>query len=352
MTEIPMAGQSTADWPPAADPLRAPFTPVPPERILDFGDVHRRYPALAAFRRRLGGTSLIEVPSVPGGATILAKCEWENPAGSVKDRPAYALLCDALRRHANGARPHILEYSGGKLADALSYLGAETGVQMRLVVSSFSPPSLLDRLRDRGAIVDIVDKHSGFIGVIRHAQRIVEEDPSWTLLFQHVNPVNLAFHEQTTGREILEQLAGREPRTWVASIGSGGTLIGVLRALRPRYPDLRAIGVTPAEAPYGAEGPPNAERKFGGAAGLGYGIRQPFVHAYDGEIAAHHHVSYQEAMDATAELYDLTGIRVGGSSGANWLVAREVAAELPPAAVVLTVFADAGTPEQWKDLGR
>jgi cysteine synthase len=347
-----MTVQSRTGWPSATDPLLAPFTPVPPERILDFGGVHQRYPALAAFRQRLGATSLREVPSVPGGATILAKCEWENPAGSVKDRPAYALLCDALRRHGNGTRPRVLEYSGGNLADALSLLGAETGVPMRLVVSSFSPPSLLDRLRDRGAIVDIVDKHEGFLGVIRQAQRIAAEDPSWLLLFQHINPVNLAFHEQTTGREILAQLAGREPHTWVASIGSGGTLVGVLRALRPHFPNVRAIGVTPAEAPYGTEEPPNAERKFGGAAGLGYGIRQPFVQAYDSEIAAHYQVSFRKAMDAMAEFYDLTGIRIGGSSGANWLVARRIAAELPPNAVVLTLFACAGTPEQWKELGR
>jgi cysteine synthase len=344
--------QSTTGWPPATDPLLAPFTPVPPERILDFDCVHQRYPALAAFRQRLGDTPLREVPSVPGGATILAKCEWENPAGSVKDRAAYALLCDALRRHGNGTGPRVLEYSGGNLADALSWLGAETGVPMRLVVSSFSPPSLLDRLRDRGAIVDIVDKHEGFLGVIRQAQRIATEDPSWLLLFQHVNPVNLAFHEQTTGREILAQLAGREPHTWIASIGSGGTLVGVLRALRPHYPNVRAIGVTPTEAPYGTEEPPNAERKFGGAAGLGYGIRQPFVRACDSEIAAHYQVSCREALDAMAEFYDLTGIRIGGSSGANWLVARRIAAELPPDAVVLTLFACAGTPEQWKELGR
>lgn len=336
---------------PARDRLQESFTPAIPEEILDFTGVHHRFPVLADFAARLGGTPLCEAPSRPGGATILAKCEWENPIGSVKDRVAYALLCDALRRH--GDRPvgelGILEYSGGNLADALSYLGAEIGLRTRFVVLSVSAPSLLATLRSRGAVVDLVDVRNGFLETIRTAQRIAE-DGRWTLLFQHVNPVNLAFHEHTTGRELVRQLAGREPHTWVASIGSGGTLVGVFRALRAAHPGVRAVGVTPAEAPYGGTGPPNSKPVYEGSGGHGWGIRQPFVKAHDDVIHEHRHISFEDAQQGMLEYHELTGQRIGSSAAANWLVAREVAATLPPRSTVVTVFPSAGTPEQWQKL--
>jgi cysteine synthase A len=321
---------------------------------MDVAELHDRYPELAQFRKQLGKTLVIDVPSVPGCAGIIAKCEWGNPAGSIKDRTAYALLCEALRRH--GPRPaddlRILEYSGGNLGLSLSYLCSRIGVTLRLVVASFTSASLLDTFRSRGALVDIVPKEEGFLGTIRAAQRIAAAEPDWELLFQHANPVNPAFHELSTGQELADQLQGRKVHSWIASIGSGGSLIGVMRALRRVQPDLQTIGVTPAEAPYGDEGPPTTQRKFCGAAGLGYGIRQPFVKAHEDFIAKHYHISYHETLDGAAEFFDLTGIRIGTSSSANWLVARRIAAELPSDSVIATVFADAGTPEQWEEIGR
>src|SRR5487761_48003 len=276
------------------DELIAPFEPVPAYSFVDVAEIHERYPALARFRERIGGTALIDVPSVPGGAAIVAKCEWENPAGSIKDRAAYSLICEALRRH--GDRPledlRILEYSGGSLGLALSYLCAEIGVTLRLVVASFTAASVVDTLRQRGTLVDVAPEEEGFLGTIRGAQRIAAAEPGWELLFQHINPANLVIHELTTGREMLTQLGGRRVHTWIASIGTGGTLVGVMNALRPVNPGLRTVGVTPAEAPYGHEGPPNMLPALCGAGGFGHGIRQPFVKAYDQEIAAHEYVPY------------------------------------------------------------
>ncbi|WP_164494608.1 pyridoxal-phosphate dependent enzyme, partial [Streptomyces sp. ADI92-24] len=104
------------------DELLKPFSHVADSELQSVDAIHERYPGLARFRERLGDTPLIEVPTAPGGASILAKCEWGNPAGSVKDRVAYALVCDAIRRHGN--RPaedlRLVEYSGGNLGLALS----------------------------------------------------------------------------------------------------------------------------------------------------------------------------------------------------------------------------------------
>jgi cysteine synthase len=331
------------------DRIDAPWTAPPePAAPLDFSDVHARFPAVADFHRSLGHTSLRDVPGPEGGARILAKCEWENPAGSVKDRVAYALLCDLLRREPDAGSLRVLEYSGGNLAAALSFLGAAIGVPMRLVLSAASPPSLLDALASRGAEVVLVDRDLGFLGVMERGLELARADRGWRLLYQHRNPVNVAFHETTTGAEILEQLGGVEPRAWVASIGTGGTLVGVHRHLRRRHPRLRTVGVTPAELPYASEAPPNGLPKAAGSGGLGNGIRQPFVRAYEASITDQRSVSLPDAMAGMRRARDATGLRIGTSAAANWLVACEVAAELPPEAVVVTLFPDAGSPEEWE----
>jgi cysteine synthase A len=353
MTERDVMQEKAGTMASIEDELQAPYYPHAQPRLGDVTQIHERYPGLAAFRERIGGTPLIDAPSVPGGAAIVAKCEWGNPAGSIKDRAAYGLVCQAIKNH--GPRPaedlRLLEYSGGNLGLALSALCADIGVPLRLIVASFTSESVLDALRSRGTMVDIAPEEEGFLGTIRAAQRIAATDPGWQLLFQHVNPVNVMMHELTTGQELVRQLAGRKPHTWIAAIGTGGTLIGVLNALRRVYPDVRAVGVTPAESPYGYDGPPRLGRAFCGSGGFGYGIRQPFVKAHEDQIAGHYHVPYEETLAGAAEFLSLTGIRIGTSAAANWLVARRIAAELPSDAVVATVFADAGTPEQWAEVG-
>ncbi len=331
-------------------PIEAPLTPGVVD--IDHAALGRRFPAYGEFGRSLGGTPLVEVPGPEGGAAVLAKCEWGNPEGSVKDRVAYALIGAALQEH--GDRPleelRILEYSGGNLARALSRLCYELGLPARFVLSSGSPPSLLDVLARRGVTVDLVDKELGFVEVIRRALRIAAEEPEWHLLYQHRNPANLAYHEQSTGAEIVAGLGTRTPDAWVASIGTGGTLIGVLRALQAAYPQVRAIATCPSELPYGSAEPPNGRPKFAGSGGFGDGIRQPFVTFYDDEIE-HHNVSYPRCVEAMVEFRERSGLRIGSSAAANWLVACDIAAALPASATVVTVFPDAGTPEEWERIG-
>ncbi|RAG84202.1 cysteine synthase [Streptacidiphilus pinicola] len=339
---------------PVVDQLLKPFGQVAETELQSVTAIHERYPGIAKFRDQLGDTPLVEVPSTPGGATILAKCEWGNPAGSVKDRVAYALVCEAIRRH--GDRPaedlRLVEYSGGNLGLALSYLCAEAGIPLRLVVASFTSQSVLDTLQSRGTAVDIAPAEEGFLGTIRQAMRIADGDGGWQFLFQHVNAANLIMHQATTGTEIVKQLDGRKPHTWVAAIGTGGTLIGVLNMLRTVNPAVRAVGVTPAESPYGHGGAPAAPQGLCGTGGLGYGLKQPFVKAYENDVAAHQQVSYPEALEGAAEFFSLTGTRIGTSASANWLVARKIAAQLPPDEHVVTMFADAGNPEQWGAIGK
>lgn len=331
----------------AVDAVDAPWQPADdPETVVDFREVTAAHPRLAEFGAALGGTPLVEVPGPCNGARILAKCEWMNPVGSIKDRVAYALVCSALRGVEDPTSLRVLEYSGGNLASALATLASRVGFTLRVVLSDASAPSLLARLRDLGVQVDLVDRQQGFVAVIQRARDIAAE-PGWTLLYQHRNPANVAFHELTTGAEMVAQLEGRAPDAWLTSIGTGGTLIGVLRALRGRFGDVPAYGVSPAELPYGSDEPPNGRPKYAGSGGLGFGMRQPFVHAYDDSIAGHINVPLPDANAAMVRLAVATGLEVGTSAAANWLAARKVAAGLAPDRTVITVFPDAGTPEEW-----
>ncbi|MDQ2957244.1 MAG: pyridoxal-phosphate dependent enzyme [Actinomycetota bacterium] len=332
---------------PVAD-LDAPLSLPTRSAPADWSDVLAEYPALRPFADAIGNTPLIEVPG-DGGATILAKCEWVNPAGSIKDRVAFGMLA-ALLREGSGQPLQVLEYSGGNLSLALSLLCQAIGVPLRLVLSSGSPPSLLDTVRGRGAEVELVDKDLGFVAVVRRAIDIARAEPAWSLLYQHRNLGNIQTHETTTGAELLDQLpAGTRLTHWVASIGTGGTLVGVLRALRGRFPDVLPVAVSPAELPYGSDQPPNGLAKYAGSGGFGDGVRQPFVPPIEAGLHTDT-VSYPDALAAMAEFRTLTGTAIGSSSAANWLVARKIAADLPASAMVATVFPCAGTAEEWKRL--
>jgi cysteine synthase A len=327
----------------------------PQEEAIPFQDpkMFARFPALRRFHNRLGNTPLICVPTRRNAAKIYAKCEWHNPTGSIKARTAYAMLYAVLSKTSDAQfqRLKVLEYSGGNLSLALARLCRDLGIPLRLVLSSASPSSLLSQLKKWGAEVYLVDKERGFIAVIHEAVALSAE-PSWMLLYQHRNKANLEFHALTTGREIIEELHRHRVDAWVASIGTGGTLIGVLQTLQQVNPDVKAYGVTPAELPYGSAKPPNGKPKYAGSGGLGNGIKQPFVAPAEKRLAGHFHYSYNDAIAAMGMFFDQTGVRIGSSSAANWLAAREVAVELGPKATVVTVFPCAGTPEEWEKLQR
>lgn len=304
----------------------------------------RRFPVMADFAAHLGNTPLVDLPTPTGGARIVAKLESANPAGSVKDRVAFAMLADRLARPE--ALGHVLEYSGGNLAVSLSRLCHGLGAPLTLVLSSGSPPSLLTTLATEGTDVRLVDQARGFRAVIEEAIALADAG-TYSFLFQHRAPVNIAVHESTTGSELLAQL-GHAPHAWVASIGTGGTLVGVARALRNVDPSVQVVGVTPAEMPYGTPLRPDPRPRYAGSGGLGDGVRQPFVEADTTLVAGHEHVAYPDALAAMATLLRETGLRVGSSAAANWLAARRVARTLGEGRTVATVLPCAGTPEEWK----
>lgn len=308
-------------------------------------DVLRAHPALGRFHARLG-TRLLELPRQPGAGQVFAKCEFENPTGTVKDRVACAMLWRLLEGEPDPGQLHVLEYSGGTLSVPLAQLCEELGIRLTLVLSSGCDRSLIERLLARGAEVELVPKELGFYAVMERAIELSREHPDWKFLYQHRNEANLYMHETTTGREILEQLPVKRVDAWLASIGTGGTLVGVYRALSAAYPGVKLFATTPAELPYGSPEPPNGRPKFAGSGGLGNGVRQPFVQAYDERVQRHLTYSYPEALLAMREARQELGFWVGSSSAANLKAARSLARELGPESVVVTVFPCGGTPEE------
>ncbi|WP_051242065.1 pyridoxal-phosphate dependent enzyme [Stappia stellulata] len=328
-------------------PAEAPAAPVPgPDPA-----VLARHPALAAFAARLGNTPIVALPRVAGEARIFAKCEWFNPTGSIKDRTAFALVCDLLSRTPRPER--VLEYSGGNLAVSLSRLCADLGLANTLIMASFMSQAAIADMRSLGTDVRLVDKKLGFWAVMEAAYQTAEHHPDWSFLNQHENRANLRIHETGTGAEFVKQLQrvdGREAPdvdAFVASIGTGGTLVGVHTALRRVYPRVQMIAVTPAELPYGSTAPPNGLPKYAGSGGLGNGRKQPFVADQETRIAQKLTVRFQDSLAALALLNAHCGLRVGSSAGANWLAARHIARALGPDAVVATVFPSAATPSEW-----
>lgn len=296
-------------------------------------------------------TPLVDLPS-PREVRVIGKAEWHNPTGSVKDRTAAGMIIHALDEHLRagndpGQALTLLEYSGGSLADSLLPLCQAAGASLRLVLSDGTPAPTVARLRE-SAPVELVNRDHGFLAVIERALALAAEHPDWRLLYQHRNLANVAVHAGRTGAELSAQLneSGVRPAAWVASIGTGGTLAGVAVALRRRWPGLSAVGVTPAELPYGSDQPPNGLPKYAGSGGLGHGIRQPFVAALPPPLELRT-VSYDAALRGMRELKDSSGVRVGSSAAANWLVSREIAATMPAGSTVVTVLPSAGTDAEW-----
>jgi cysteine synthase A len=301
------------------------------------------FPQLRSYSELLGNTPLVEVPGPQNCGRIFAKLEAKNPSGSIKDRVAFGLFCDAINSHEFDQGPlKLLDASGGSMAKALAHLGHLCGLPVHMVIPDSTPEALLRSLSDSNAIITKVDRNHSLLGIIARSQQIAQEAPGWTLLSQHLNMVNTSVHQYHTGAEICSQLDGRRADAWVAAIGTGGTLAGVYAALAQKNRDVHVVGCTPRELPFGTMDPPNGNARFAGAAGFGFGFRQPFVSLIPFEVPIQT-VTHEESLKAMFKFFEETGIPIGGSAAANWIVACDVASQLGKDTNVVTVFADAGS---------
>jgi cysteine synthase A len=281
----------------------------------------------------IGRTPTVPLRFEPEGRVVWAKCEFLNPSGSVKDRFAAHVIADAEQRGVLRPDSIIVECTSGNTGIALAMVGAAKGYRVRILMSESASHERRHLMRQFGAELVLFQADSGYQTGIELARAMAARDPRVFLPNQFENPLNAADHEQTTAREILAQVPG-PIHGFVAGYGTGGTLAGVGRALKARWPRVRVLAMEPAEAAMLCGEMPCCHW-IEGVAG---GFIPPLLRTapLDGEVA----VKSAEALAMTRRLNREFGLLVGTSSGANVAAALRVAAELGPDHTVVTLLCD------------
>jgi len=269
-------------------------------------------------------------------ATLVAKVEMVNPAGSIKDRVALAMIKDAEARGLIDDQTVFIEPTSGNTGIGLAALAAARGNRMIITMPETMSVERRNLMKAYGAEVVLTDGSKGMTGAIAKAEELAKSIDNSIIPGQFTNPANPAAHEATTGPEIWEATDGIVD-IFVAGVGTGGTLTGVGRYLKSMNPDIQVVAVEPKGSPVLSEG-------HSGPHGL-QGIGAGFVPAtldttvYDEVIT----IENEEAYEAGRELASKEGLLVGISSGAAVAAARKLA-ERPENAgkVIVVILPDSG----------
>jgi cysteine synthase A len=282
----------------------------------------------------IGDTPLIELRRIPGSkdAKVLAKLEANNPSGSVKDRPALAMVDAAEAEGRLGEGSVIVEATSGNTGIALAMIAAVRGYRCVLVMPEDMSVERRRILRAYGAEIVITQADEGMAGAVAEAERIVARTAGAFMPRQFENAANPAVHERTTAREILA--AAPDLAAFVAGVGTGGTLTGVARVLRAERPGVRIIAVEPAKSAVLSGEEPGLHAIQGLGAGF---VPKVLDRSLIDEVVT---VSDVAADKMARRLAREEGLLVGPSSGANVHVACEVAARV--AGPVVTILCDSG----------
>jgi len=254
-------------------------------------------------------------------ATILAKLEYLNPAGSVKDRIALAMIEDAEKKGLLKEGATIIEPTSGNTGIGLAAVAAAKGYRAILTLPDTMSVERRNFLKAYGAELVLTEGAKGMKGAIAKAEELSKEIDGAIILGQFVNPANPAVHKATTGPEIWEQTEGKVD-IFVAGVGTGGTITGVGEYLKEKNPDVKIVAVEPAGSPVLSKGTPGAHKIQGIGAGFVPEVLNTKV--YDEIIAVENDDAFAEGKAfAVSE-----GILVGISSGAA-LKAAVILADRP-----------------------
>ena len=271
---------------------------------------------------RIGKTPLVRLRRIPGAdmADIVAKCEQMNPGGSVKDRPALAMI-EAAEREGRlvPGRSVIVEATSGNTGIGLALVAAVKGYRLILTMPENMSPARMALLRAYGAELHLTPAERVMRGAVEEANAIAAANPDAFMPEQFKNPTNPGVHLTTTGPEIAKQLGDVVPDAFVAGIGTGGTITGVGQALRGRHSRVAVIGVEPTASAVLSGGTPGPH----GIQGIGAGFVPAVLNLeiVDEVLAC----PDEEAISYAHLLAAREGILAGMSCGAAVWAALEVA---------------------------
>ena len=270
----------------------------------------------------IGGTPLLELGNYERKngleATLLAKLEYFNPAGSIKDRIARAMLDDAEAKGVLKPGAVIIEPTSGNTGIGLAAVGASRGYKVILTMPETMSVERRNLLKAYGAELVLTDGSKGMKGAIAKAQELAEATPSSFIPGQFTNPANPEVHRRTTGPEIWADTEGKVD-IFVAGVGTGGTITGVGEYLKSQNPNVKIVAVEPAGSPVLSQGKSGPHKIQGIGAGFVPETLNPAV--YDEVIA----VENDAAFAVGREIARTEGILVGISSGAALYAATELA---------------------------
>ena len=270
----------------------------------------------------VGNTPLLEVTHFEKDnnleATVLVKLEYFNPAGSVKDRIAKAIIEDAEKTGKLKPDSVIIEPTSGNTGIGLASVAASRGYRLIITMPETMSVERRNLMKAYGAELVLTDGAKGMKGAIAKANELAEEIPNSFIAGQFTNPVNPATHKATTGPEIWEQTDGKVD-IFVAGVGTGGTVTGVGEYLKSKNPDIKIVAVEPATSPVLSKGTPGAHK----IQGIGAGFVPDTLNTkiYDEIIT----VENEDAFATGKAFPKQEGVLVGISSGAALWAAKELA---------------------------
>ena len=270
----------------------------------------------------IGKTPLLELSNIEKKndlkANILAKLEYFNPAGSVKDRIAFQMIEDAEKDGTLKPGATIIEPTSGNTGIGLAAVATAKGYKAILTLPDTMSVERRNLLKAYGAELVLTEGAKGMKGAIAKAEELEKEIDGAVIAGQFVNPSNPKAHRLTTGPEIWEDTDGKVD-VFVAGIGTGGTITGVGEYLKEKNPDVKVIAVEPATSPVLSKGVSGAHKIQG--IGAGFVPDTLNTKVYDEIIA----VENDDAFAAAKEIASAEGILVGISSGAAYFAAKQIA---------------------------